>query len=147
MNERFWTKVDRSGDCWIWKSAVGDDGYGLFWVDKHRRAARAHRLALELSGVCLPHGCLVMHRCDNRLCVRPAHLFVGSHDANMKDMAQKKRAVHGQRHHKTTLTVEQVKQIRACGRSLAEYKRLAADLGVTFWTIQRIRLGTSWRHA
>lgn len=94
MNEedqkRFWNKVDKSGDCWIWTSALSGKGYGDFMLNK--RHHRAHRLSYELAHGPIQGGLFVLHRCDNKQCVNPEHLFLGTHRDNMDDLVQKNRA-------------------------------------------------------
>lgn len=91
---RFWSKVVKlnpSGNCWIWTSTLNQQGYGQFWVASVRRSYSAHRLAFVLSGGSVPAGLCVCHRCDNRLCVNPTHLFVATHGDNLRDMVAKGR--------------------------------------------------------
>lgn len=89
--ERFWPKVDKSGDCWLWTGATYPSGYGEFMFDTSIVAA--HRAAWRLTRGSIPEGTLVLHRCDVRACVNPAHLFLGSQLDNMRDMAHKGRGV------------------------------------------------------
>lgn len=104
--ERFWAKVDLSGECWVWTGSraggtkVG--GYGRFYL--HGRVMPAHRRAWELTSGPIADGLLVLHRCDNPPCVRPDHLFLGSYRDNMLDASAKNRI------HRPTRTVTH------CGR-------------------------------
>jgi hypothetical protein len=102
--ERFWSHVVQGpapSDCWIWTGAVGDDGYGRFWVpqaDGGQRAMRPQRWLYEhLTGIALHPTVLLLHACDVPLCVHvdvdPAvsHLAPGTHRANMLERSQRGR--------------------------------------------------------
>ena len=84
--DRFWSKVDRSGTgCWPWLAAKDAAGYGAFSFEgaKHK----AHRVAWYLAtGKRIPTGAFVCHNCDNPACCRPDHLYVGDAESNNKDM-------------------------------------------------------------
>jgi hypothetical protein len=87
--ERFWPKVDKSGDCWLWTASTRG-GYGVFVSNGVRVAA--HRLSLEMaSGAVIGADQKVCHHCDTMLCVNPAHLFVGTQGDNIRDMYAKGR--------------------------------------------------------
>ncbi len=93
----FWDAVlvDDSINCWEWTGALHSTGYG--WLTLGGKQYKAHRLAWELTNGAIPdgdgyHGQCVLHKCDNRKCVNPAHLFLGTHQDNIKDMVSKGRA-------------------------------------------------------
>lgn len=90
----FWSKVNRTLGCWLWTRARVC-GYGSVRINKRDR--RAHRVAWELTYGAIPNGLWVLHRCDVPLCVRPSHLFLGDHAANMADMVAKGRSLRGER--------------------------------------------------
>lgn len=90
---RFWTKVQKSDACWEWTGAVTRAGYGHFaWYenDQHRQGG-AHRYSWMLAFGHIPEAMLVCHRCDNRRCVRPEHLFLGTFTDNEHDKIAKGR--------------------------------------------------------
>lgn len=92
----FWDKVERGGPdgCWPWTGRLTSKGYGEYSL--RAKSIRAHRLALELSGVEIPTGMVVMHSCDNPPCCNPAHLAVGTTADNNRDMMSKGRFRHWQ---------------------------------------------------
>ncbi len=148
--ERFWAKVDQSGDCWLWTAGRTSTGYGTFRVSvAPRRTEQAHRFSWELTHGPVPTGLLVCHRCDNPPCVNPAHLFLGTHADNSADMDTKGRRVSmvGETNRWAKLTDGDVREIR---RLLAEgslsQRRIGERFGVTQGTVGNIKWGRSWRH-
>ena len=94
---KFWASVDRRGpdECWPWKLVTGSNGYGLLHIGSELKQT-AHRISYELHFGPIPaldgtHGGCVLHKCDNRRCVNPAHLFLGTQGDNLRDMWAKGR--------------------------------------------------------
>lgn len=80
--ERFWAKVDQSGECWTWMAGKDSKGYGSFWIAPTMKCA--HRVAYELTRGPVPDGLEIDHLCRNRACVRPEHLEAVTHHVNVR---------------------------------------------------------------
>lgn len=91
---RFWEKVSFGFGCWEWRGTRTSSGYGQFWVDGHREVA--HRVAWRLVHGTPPTDpdLVLMHDCDNRICVRPGHLRWGSQSENVVDAIKKGRRMY-----------------------------------------------------
>lgn len=87
--ERFWEKVDKSGDCWLWTGYRMPNGYGHFGRGGRAGMMLAHRFAWEISHGPIPEGMVIRHTCDIRHCVR--HLEIGTQDENVADMMARGR--------------------------------------------------------
>jgi hypothetical protein len=148
LEERFWSKIDKSGSCWAWTSAFTTRGYGFFWVGGAKRSEYAHRVAWELSnGGKVPDGSVVMHSCDNPKCVNPAHLSIGTPKDNAQDCKRKGRNAFGERNMGgQKLTWEKVREIRKLSGHLGR-ARTARKFGVSENTIKMIRQNRLWREA
>lgn len=87
--ERIWGKVAKGLGCWEWQGSLSGERYGAAYY-KHQRWD-AHRLIWTLENGPIPDGLCVLHRCDNVLCVRPDHLFLGTRGDNNRDAISKGR--------------------------------------------------------
>lgn len=151
LEERFWEKVSKGEGCWEWTAGRHTQGYGMIVIE--RRNTPAHRVSYELAHGPIPDSLHVLHKCDNPPCVRPDHLFLGTHADNMRDARNKNRLVahRGSKHGCAKLTEKQIGKIRATysfrgmngGWTL---KELAAKYGVTFHAIWRIVARKTWQH-
>jgi hypothetical protein len=87
--ERFWSKVDKTDGCWEWTGTLNGKGYGQIRING--RYVKAHRYSWILHNGNSIDGLLVCHKCDNTMCVRPEHLFLGTQSDNMRDCVEKNR--------------------------------------------------------
>jgi hypothetical protein len=141
LEARFWSRVDKSGDCWIWTGARSDAQYGQ--IRDKRRIHLAHRLSYEWAHGPIAPGSFVCHSCDNPPCVRPDHLFAGTPHENALDASSKGRmAGNGDTANGAKLRPAQVEEIRNDPSSAAALSR---RLGVSKSTIYRIRSGQTWK--
>lgn len=148
VERRFWTKVKigEPDECWEWQAGKTTRGYGNIGASRESGTTIAHRIAWMLHhGQQVPAGAHVLHRCDNRGCVNPHHLFLGTHDDNMADKARKGRAnrMPGERNPSAKLTEEAVREIRAAAGYHGE---IGSRFGVSASTVQSIKVGRIWKH-
>lgn len=150
IEERFWEKVARGNpdECWPWQAALKENGYGTLGRGGQGEGhVYAHRLAWELTHGPIPPGIFVCHRCDNRRCCNPGHLFLGTHADNQADMARKGRSLRGERHNLVQLTEGEVLEIR---RLWAQGGMAQDEIAVKFATskqnVSQIVRGKKWKH-
>lgn len=152
IRSRFLRYVNKNGpvmpgmktSCWTWTAFVGSDGYGQFTI--LGAVFQAHRIAWVLSHGDLQSGVMVLHRCDNRSCVRSGHLFGGDHDDNVRDATLKHRVKSGENHWNAVLTrklVARVRSLLSSGKySQAEVSRMT---GVGTMSVSLIKRNKAWR--
>ena len=150
--ERFWRRVDirTHTECWTWLGNRQKSGYGQFQRGgKGSPTVLVHRYAYELHYGSPPPGraVVVMHSCDNRLCVNPHHRSLGTPRQNTADMDAKGRrrtvAPKGTRNGKAVLDPDKVRMIRASSET---NKALAEQLGVSINAVRGVRIGRTWSH-
>jgi hypothetical protein len=142
---RFLSKVTISHGCWLWHGVKDDEGYGRFAL--HGKQLAAHRASFIIFTGKSPGKMFVCHKCDNRWCTNPAHLFLGTAADNNADMTRKGRGIKGDSHPMAKLNSRLVKNIRAILRSGgATRKAIAKKHGVSYRSIYQLMRNRTWKH-
>jgi hypothetical protein len=138
------TKINQTTGCIEWIGCKIPKGYGQFTANAI--SYRAHRFSYQYYIGPIPSEMFVLHKCDNRGCVNPDHLFLGTHDDNMKDMVNKNRSVHryGELSPSATLTNREVIKIKEQIQSKSSYKEIMNNFNISKSILFDIRSGRSW---
>ena len=148
IKDRFWSKVNKTDNCWEWKACLNNYGYGLFSanckkISAHRFSFQNHHNRLIEDEMC------ILHSCDNRKCVNPAHLSEGTKQDNITDMVNKGREYHpkGEKNGISKLTQKQVLEIREkYSQGGTTQQKLAEEYEVTQTLIGYIVRYEIWAH-
>ena len=130
--ERFWAKVDRSGEHWLWTGGTTKGGYGSISGGHRGKVVYAHHVAFALQNGEIPEGSVVRHKCDIKLCMRGSCLLPGSQLDNIRDREERGRTSSGVRHSRI------MKKVAARGdRNGARTKPAARTRGDAHWLRKR----------
>lgn len=145
LSERFWSKVKKSRGCWEWIGAKDGAGYGYLGTTRGQKPLKAHRVSYELN-IGPIGGLHVCHKCDNPICVNPAHLFLGTMQDNMADKMAKGRGgqLSGERHFKAKTTRAMAKKIHEMRKQGTSQQAIADSLGVSQNCVSKILSGNHW---
>ena len=148
LKQKLLLKTEKTKKCWNWTGSRFQNGYGSMRFGSTLRGV--HRVSWEIHNGSIPEGICVLHKCDNKLCVRPGHLFLGTHADNVADMDRKGRRCRdnacrpkGEKHYNVKLTEKDVKEIRA---SSLTYKQLSEIYGISTGGISDIKNYYAWKH-
>lgn len=147
---RFWTKVaiTTTDQCWEWKASKRPLGYGQFRYigSKYKHA---HWVAHELIKGPVPADKMVLHSCDNRGCVNPGHLRIGTAKDNRQDTILRNRhnAAKGEQHHKSRLSLVAAKEIKKLLSEGVKPMDISRQFNIGHSSVYQIRDGVLWKHA
>ncbi len=141
--DRFWSRVTKTDTCWIWQGKPQiNTGYGRMFFNHKEHLA--HRLAYMIQYQIDPFPYDVLHTCDNPLCVKKEHLFLGNAKTNAEDRQNKLRQARGNSHGKAIIREEDIPIIRKYISQGIAYKEIARCYRVNPSTIQRIATRETW---
>lgn len=156
LDDRFWTKVDKSSPngCWEWTATKNNKGYGCFSarqiIPGRKTKALAHRLSYAYFKGPIPPGQNILHSCDNPACVNPDHLRAGSQSENISESVAKGRKplanIRGEQIGTSRLTAEKVFSIREKYLAGVPRAQIASEADISEVTIKRVVSGRSWQH-
>lgn len=143
--QTFWSRVHKGDDCWEWLGAVNPAGYGHLKLDGE--LVRAHRVSWEFYNGPIQDNLWVLHRCDNRRCVNPGHLWLGTALDNSRDCIAKgrDRKALGSSNAKAKLTESEVISIRERAAAGIANVRLAEEYGVSRVLVSKIVRRVIWK--
>lgn len=145
VKKRFEKHVVRNDGCWDWKGCIHHSGYLPFNYYGSINSY-AHIVSWKIHFGEIPKGMCVCHKCDNKKCTNPEHLFLGTQKENVDDMYSKNRGQTGTKHHKAKLDDEKVKEIKKLLLLGVTMTRIAKDYGVSCGTIFFIKEEKIWKH-
>ena len=154
IEERFWMYVNKGDtkECWEWTGSLDSKGYGQLYNGggaANRKSIRAHRFSYQVFFGFLPSGLYVCHKCDNRKCVNPHHLFLGTAKDNTQDMFNKGRSYDrgGENNNRNILSGDDVMKIKELLLTKSEsISSIANKFGVGYSVIWYIAAGKTWKN-
>ena len=146
LAERFWSRVPGKpqDECWEWSGHCGNHGYGV--IRDRKKFLTAHRVSYAINRGEIPNGLWVLHTCDNRKCVNPSHLFLGTHRDNDDDKMNKGRQSKGEQTGLAKVNSAEVREIRATLKTGLTQEAVGAKYGLHQSQVSRIGRSKSWAH-
>jgi hypothetical protein len=146
--ERFWRYVEKTDGCWLWTGCLNRTGYGVITV-RAGLHIEAHRLSWEIHRGPIPEGLEVCHHCpagDRPNCVNPDHLWLGTHEDNMRDRSTKGRWRRlGLQNSGEPLDEETARRVREARSGGQSERAVARAFGLSRWAVRVICEGRTWR--
>lgn len=149
LKKRITYKIDKKTGCWEWSGSNNGNGYGR--VSHNGKYICAHRGSYIVNVGPIPKGLLVLHKCDNRMCVNPDHLFLGTHKDNCHDMYKKGRQAFrkGEKNGMSKLKerdIIDIRKMRGNNDNTYTYKDIATIYNVSDRCIRAVIHNETWKH-
>lgn len=147
LRKRYEANVIKKDGCWDWNKAAKHERYMRMHYSRNEPKLSIHVYSWRLHNGSIPEGMCVLHKCDNKRCSNPEHLYLGTNKDNIVDMINKKRHPHGETHGCAKLTEQQVKEIKRLLLldELSHYA-IARKFNVAHSTIFNIKNSRTWKH-
>lgn len=146
--DRFWKYVNKTPGCWLWTGPRMRNKYGVeravLWIQPTYYLAS--RLSWNIHYGEILGGLWALHKCDNTMCVKNVHLFLGNHKANMRDMVLKNRVARGERGGRAILKTENIQEIFRLSKEGFRHWQMAKKFGVSRPTITAVLNHRIWKH-
>lgn len=147
IKKRLLEKIEKTKYCWNWKGFRRPDGYGqISEGGRQGKSLLCHRVSWEIFRRKIPKDIFVLHTCDNRKCVNPKHLYLGTQLDNMRDAKKRNRIPKGEKRWNSKLCekdIHKIKEIRNRGFS---FIKIGNIFNVSKETVRSIIMGRTWSH-
>lgn len=144
---RFWGKVEKTPTCWLWTASITGAGYGQIGLGrKGDGRGDSHRISWMLHNGSIPNGQQVLHQCDNKRCVNPAHLYLGTRFDNIRDALERGQKATGSSCSFAKLKAEDVPKVRQLRKEGWTFSKLAAEFNVSQSVVKRVVYEVSYRN-
>lgn len=144
LSDSFNKKVVKKNGCWDWNGYVLKTNYSLIRYGNTK--IQSHRASWMIHVGEIPENLCVLHKCDNRRCTNPDHLFLGTRKENSTDMVNKGRSLKGIKHNRNKLSEDDVRSVRKLINYGVNDSIISKFFSVTPASIWFIKNGVTWKH-
>ncbi len=143
--DAFWSKIIKTSTCWEWVGGKHGSGYGQCWTGYHGERLAHRAMWIKWFGS-IPEGMYVLHKCDNKTCVNPEHLYLGTQTQNVKDNVDRGLTNTGSKHWNSSIQEADVRCIRFSFRQGLSIRCIANRFNLSYKNTWAIVHNLKWRH-